>query len=427
MVGVSLFDTANEKSFYICAHSLVFQNFATCEVNKKLKMFKKKIRGDKVLQSGRKVGLGVGGSRNAKRSQDLRSTLAQKGVKKGQVGRALTAKSKASSLVDARRKISSKKNQGKPLVRSISLLDERRKEQRQNLHQQNRSLTLSTGGQIQITTKQEVPPDRSATMMGDSIRITAKVERSKEDLEREANIIAGYLKIKAKNEAAKRKERENEAKKRERQNEARRRERERNAKTREKEKRGHALYSQMAGENDSIATNNTELDTGDGLKDSVSEGKLDHSLKSNRSQTEKGPISSKQEAPSSCRITVSNLHPLVTQQDVQELFGVVGELRSCKVLGRGTAEVVYVKKEDALFAFSRYHNRKLDGQPMQCKLITLPSASLYSPPPARLPPLPPLRATPAAPSRPPPRSLPAEREQGQTTQSSRPVVFKVRI
>ena len=331
-------------------------------------------------------------------------------------------------MVDSRRKISSKKNQGRPLVRSISLVDERRKEQRQNLHQQNRSLSLSTGGQIQITTKQEVPPDRSATMMGDSIRITAKVERSKEDLERDANIIAGYLTITAKNEAAKRKERENEAKKRERQNEARKRERERNAKRREKEKRGHALYSQMAGEQDLYSKpKNTELDTGDTLRDSVLEGRLDYGLKNNRSQTEKGPISSKQEVPSSCRITVSNLHPLVTQQDVQELFGVVGELRSCKMLGRGTAEVMYLRKEDALFAHSRYHNRKLDGQPMQCKLITLPSASLYSPPPARLPPLPPLRATPAAPSRPPARSLPAERDQGQSAQSSRPVVFKVRI
>jgi len=391
-------------------------------------MFKKKIRGGKVLQSGRKVGLGVGGSRNAKRSQDLRSTLAQKQVKKGQVNRALTSKSKSSGLLDARRKISSKKNPGKPLVRSISLVEERRKEQRQNVHQQNRSLSIFTGGQIQITTKQEVPPDRSATMMGDSIRITAKVERSKEDLEREADIIAGYLTIKAKNEAAKRKERENEAKKRERQNEARKRERERNAKRKEKEKRDHALYSQMSGESDPHPKN-TELDTGDALKDSVFEGRLDHSLKSKRPQTEKEPVSStgKQETPSSCRITVSNLHPLVTQQDVQELFGVVGDLRSCKMLGRGTAEVVYVRKEDALFAFSRYHNRKLDGQPMQCKLITLPSASLYSPPPARLPPLPPLRATPTAPSRPTPKGVPSEREQGQTAQSSRPVVFKVRI
>ena len=381
-------------------------------------MFKKKMRSGKTLQSGRKVGLGAGGSRNDKRSQDLRTTLAQKQVKKRQAGRALTARSKTRSLVDARQKISTKKNLSKPLVRSISLLDENRKEQRQNLHQQNRSLTLSTGGRIQITAKQELPPDRSATMMGDSIRITAKVERSKEDLEREANIIAGYLTITAKNKEAKRKER---------QNEARRRERERNAKRIEKERRGQTLHSQMAGESDFYAGNKSVHETDNSFRDSVFEGRLDHSLKSNRSQTEKAPVSSKQEAPSSCRITVSNLHPLVTQQDVEELFGVVGDLRSCKMLGRGTAEVVYVRKEDAMFALSRYHNRKLDGQPMQCKLNTLPSASVYAPPPARLPPLPPLRATPAPPSRPPPRSAPAEREHVPTMESSRPVVFKVRI
>lgn len=394
-------------------------------------MFKKKFRGGKVLQSGRKVGLGAGGTRNPKRSQDLRSTLAQKQVKKRQDGRALTTKSKARSLIDARQKISTKKTQGQPLVRSISLLDERRKEQRQDLHQQNRSLTLSTGGHIQITTKQEAPSDRSATMMGDSIRITAKVERSKEDLEREASIIAGYLTITAKNEEAKRKAKENETRKRERQNEARRRERARDAKRREKESRGQTLYSQMAAEeNEFYKSSKAEMNIGDGFRDSVFEGRLDHSLKSNRSQTERGPAPPKEETPSSsCRITVTNLHPLVTPQDVQELFGVVGELRSCKLLGRGTAEVVYLRKEDAFFALSRYHNRKLDGQPMQCKLNTLPSASLYSPPPARLAPLPPLRAAPAPPSRPPPRVPPAaaERNHVPTAQSTRPVVFKVRI
>ena len=390
-------------------------------------MFKKKIRGGKALQSGKKVGVSAGVSRNAKRSQDLRTTLAQKKVNKSQDVRALKGRSKAAkgrNLVDARQKISMKKNPTKPPVRSISLLDEYRKEQRQNLHVKNRSLTLSTGGGIQITTKQELPPDRSATLMGDSIRITAKVERSKEELDREANIVAGYLTVTAKNKEAKRRERENEAKKRERQNEARRRERERNAKRREKERRDSTLYSEMAEENDFHAVKKSRLDTDDGFRDSLFGGRLDHSLKSNKVQTEKAQMSSKQE---SCRITVSNLHPLVTQQDVEELFGVVGDLRSCKMLGRGTAEVVYVRKEDAMFALNRYHNRKLDGQPMQCKLNTLPSASIYSPPPARLPPLPPLRATPAAPSRPPPSHVPAEREHVLTPQSSRPVVFKVRI
>ena len=150
-------------------------------------------------------------------------------------------------------------------------------------------------------------------------------------------------------------------------------------------------------------------------------------MSSTAAQIQRGREPSKQDIPTSgCRITVSNLHPLVTQQDVEELFGVVGELRSCKMLGRGSAEVVYVNKEDAHFAISRYNNRKLDGQPMLCKLNMQPSASLYSPPPARLAPLPPLRAAPAPAAKPLPRSVPAE-YGGAPTEASRPVVFKVRI
>ena len=395
-------------------------------------MFSKKFRGGKTLQSGRKVGLGSGGSRNPKRSQDLRSALAQKKATKTQAGRTqLTSKAKAGRQVDARQKIATKKYQSKPLVRSISLLDERRKEQRQNLHQQNRSLTLSTGGNIQVTTQQEVPPDRMATMMGDSIRITAKVERSKEDMDRQANVIAGFLTITAKNEEAKRKERENEVRKRERQNEARKRERERDARRREKE-REHTLYSQMAEENHVYASNvSQQTHTGNSLRDSVFDGRLDHSLKSSTQTGRSLPAHGKEElASSTSRITVSNLHPAVTQQDVEELFGVVGNLKSCKMLGRGCAEVVYAQKDDAMMALSRYHNRKLDGQPMQCKLNTLPSASLYSPPPARYPPLAPLRPAAKPSPRPLPGGIPAERNHRpptQTTLAARPVVFKVRI
>lgn len=390
-------------------------------------MFKKKIRGGKALQSGRKVGLEVGGPRNSKRSQDLRSTLSKKKAKKAQGFRDPTITTNTRNLVDARQTISSKKKRTQPVIRSIALLEEQRKEKRQNVFQKNRSLTLSTSGHIQITTKQDVPPDRSATVMGDSIRITAKVERSKEDLEREANIIAGYLTITAKNEEAKRKEKEQAIRKRERQNEAKRRERERKALRREKERREHTLYGQTTEENSTYASNKSEPHLAGRFRDSVLGDRLDHGISSTAGQTQRGPEASKQDLPTSgCRINVSNLHPLVTQQDVEELFGVVGELRSCKMLGRGSAEVVYVNKEDAQFAIGRYNNRKLDGQPMLCKLNMLPSASLYSPPPARLAPLPPLRAAPAPVAKPLPRSVPA-RNDGVATEALRPVVFKVRI
>ena len=401
-------------------------------------MFSKKIRGSKTLQSGRKVGLGNGGLRNCKSLQDLRSSLSQKKATKMQGRAQVTSKSKAvSSVGDARQKITSKKSQVKPVLRSISLLDERRKEQRQNLHQQNRSLTLSTGGNIQVTTRQEVPPDRMATVMGDSIKITAKVERRNEDMDRQANVIAGFLTITAKNEDTKRKQWENQRRKKERQNEARKKEQElERVEGRRRKERERALYSQTTEDTHVYESNVSRPQASRNLTVSKSEASLDHGSKRNGPHMGKGSIAMQtkdDEALATSRITVSNLHPAVTQQDVEELFGAIGNLKSCKMLSRGFAEVVYAQKRDALIALSRYHNRKLDGQPMQCKLNTLPSAPLYSPPPARLAPLAPLAPLrPAVKSspRPLPSSVPDERQHRQptqTTQATRPVVFKVRI
>lgn len=70
------------------------------------------------------------------------------------------------------------------------------------------------------------------------------------------------------------------------------------------------------------------------------------------------------------KIFVSNLHPIVTQEDIIELFGDIGPLRRAMLLKQGTAEVVFVKPDDAKTAVETYHNRQLDGQPMTCKLVT---------------------------------------------------------
>ena len=127
------------------------------------------------------------------------------------------------------------------------------------------------------------------------------------------------------------------------------------------------------------------------------------------------------------RITVSNLHPLVTITDIEELFGAVGQLKSCRLLQKGMAEVVYSKKEDAVNAHTRYHNRNLDGQPMLCKLSTLPSVTQYVPPANRpLPPLPPVTHTEAYyPSQ--PTKSDSHHIMHTNPVPSRPVVFKVRI
>ncbi|XP_048848010.1 polymerase delta-interacting protein 3 isoform X2 [Brienomyrus brachyistius] len=68
------------------------------------------------------------------------------------------------------------------------------------------------------------------------------------------------------------------------------------------------------------------------------------------------------------KMTVNNLHPRVTEEDIVELFCVCGALKRTRLLQTGVAEVVFVRKEDAIAAYRKYNNRCLDGQPMKCNL-----------------------------------------------------------
>ncbi|KAK5914459.1 hypothetical protein CgunFtcFv8_008899 [Champsocephalus gunnari] len=68
------------------------------------------------------------------------------------------------------------------------------------------------------------------------------------------------------------------------------------------------------------------------------------------------------------KITVNNLHPRVTEEDIVELFCVCGALKRARLAKVGVAEVVFVRKDDAVSAYRKYNNRCLDGQPMKCNL-----------------------------------------------------------
>ncbi|KAJ2952709.1 hypothetical protein O0L34_g7051 [Tuta absoluta] len=70
------------------------------------------------------------------------------------------------------------------------------------------------------------------------------------------------------------------------------------------------------------------------------------------------------------RIIVSNLRNSVTGGDIEELFGDVGGMVESRLVRPGTAEVIYKSVEDAQRAVELYHNRQLDGQPMNCLLVT---------------------------------------------------------
>jgi len=76
------------------------------------------------------------------------------------------------------------------------------------------------------------------------------------------------------------------------------------------------------------------------------------------------------------KITVSNLAPAVTIDDLRELFGGIGPIRNAIIIAGGTkqspaqAEVMYTQQQHALEAISKYNNVPLDGLPLKISLAT---------------------------------------------------------
>lgn len=78
---------------------------------------------------------------------------------------------------------------------------------------------------------------------------------------------------------------------------------------------------------------------------------------------------------SGARIEISNLDWAVSNNDVQELFGTVGEVTKAEVdydrSGRslGTGQVLYPRVADAKRALAKFNGVELDGKPMHLKLV----------------------------------------------------------
>lgn len=81
-------------------------------------------------------------------------------------------------------------------------------------------------------------------------------------------------------------------------------------------------------------------------------------------------------------MVVTNLHHVVSVEDIEELFDNIGTLKSARLVRVGFAEVVFMNQEDALKSVEVYHNRQLDGQPMNVTLVAKKA------PPALVAPLP---------------------------------------
>ncbi|KAG7585980.1 RNA recognition motif domain [Arabidopsis thaliana x Arabidopsis arenosa] len=74
-------------------------------------------------------------------------------------------------------------------------------------------------------------------------------------------------------------------------------------------------------------------------------------------------------------VYITNLDQGVTNEDIRELYAEIGELKRYAIHydknGRpsGSAEVVYMRKSDALQAMRKYNNVLLDGRPMRLEIL----------------------------------------------------------
>ncbi|KAI3937931.1 hypothetical protein MKX01_027858 [Papaver californicum] len=89
------------------------------------------------------------------------------------------------------------------------------------------------------------------------------------------------------------------------------------------------------------------------------------------------------------KLYISNLDYGVSNEDIKELFSEVGDLKKCSIhhdrsgRSKGTAEVVFSRRNDASSAVKRYNNVQLDGKPMKIEIVgTNIGAPGARPPPA---------------------------------------------